>query len=583
MAQFNSLIVTGNSRFLNPINGNARNGVYYVKGTQTATTGSWTGAIPIPALYDGLTIMYYLPYNGSGNATLNLTLSNGTTTGAVNCYYNGAYRLTTHYGAGSNIVMTYYSAGSISIGGTATTDNRWIANANYDTNSNDQAYNVRNHYNYFVAGANKIFPYTFIMQNADGRWESIVTSSSTGTSKARNTHGFRLGQIALMYANATYAENAKVGDANIWYQYTYSVIDHRYSFNTANDATNGLTAGKPIYLVGALGNDGLFYLDATWWTQTLPTTADGKLYIYLGDAWDYYRMAYAVKNPIYCYTNGMIRQFAQDCATVNGVDISTKMDKVDPTGTGSLSLNRRFNTTIGDYSVAEGYGTAATNIAAHAEGQDTFASGSAAHAEGYLTNASNHYSHAEGASTTASGMLSHAEGGGTTASGDYSHVEGLFTTAAGDSQHAGGKYNIVDNDNTYAEIIGNGTADNARSNARTLDWQGNETLAGDLVINGNQSVTQAISTISVTISASGWTEDTTNNYWYNDVTVSGVTASDNYEIVGFTPSSTFSDNDNIKNQLGCVTYGVTSTDNIRFIASWQCPIINISIILRKVM
>lgn len=323
MAQLNSLLVTGNSRFLNPINGNARNGVYYVKGTQTAATGSWTGTIQVPALYDGLTIMYYLPYNGSGNATLNLTLSNGTTTGAINCYYGNTTRLTTHYSQGSNIVMTYHSAGSISINGTATTDNRWIANANYDSNSNDIAYNVRNYYNSFVAGANKIFPYTIIMQNSDGRWESIVTSSSASTDKARNTHGFRLGQIALMNANATYNENATVGNSNVFNSSTVSLYDHRYSFNTANNATSGTTSKKPIYLVGALGNDGLFYLDTTWWTQTLPSTANGKLYIYLGDAYDYYRMSFDINHPIYCYTNGMIRQFAQDCATVNGKALPT--------------------------------------------------------------------------------------------------------------------------------------------------------------------------------------------------------------------------------------------------------------------
>ena len=132
MAQLNDLIVTGNSRFLNPINGNARNGVYYVKGTQTGVTGSWTGNIPVPALYDGLTIMYYLPYAGSGNATLNLTLSDGTTTGAKNCYYNTS-RLTTHYGAGCNILMTYHPAGSITSGGSAITDDRWITDANYDS------------------------------------------------------------------------------------------------------------------------------------------------------------------------------------------------------------------------------------------------------------------------------------------------------------------------------------------------------------------------------------------------------------------------------------------------------------------
>lgn len=40
------------------------------------------------------------------------------------------------------------------------------------------------------------------------------------------------------------------------------------------------------------------------------------------------------------------------------------------------------------------------------------------------------------------------------------------------------KANIVDTNNTYAHIVGNGTSDTARSNAYTLDWQGNGTFAG---------------------------------------------------------------------------------------------------------
>lgn len=314
--------------------------VYNVIGTQTAATGSWTGALHgVPALYTGLTIMYYLPWAGSGNATLNLTLDDGTTTGAVNCYYSNS-RLTTHYGKGCNIIMTYYKAGDIKIDGTATTDNRWIANANY-ADGNSVAYRVTTYYNRFKAGANKIFPYTIIMQCPDGRWESIVTSSSTGTSKARNTHAFILGQIAVMYANATYNENATVGDNVVW-DHATDLIDHRYSFNTANNSTSGTTAVKPIYLVGSINPlDGYFYLDTTWWTQTLPTTNDGKLYIYLGDAYDYYRMSFRMNHPIYCHTNGMIREYAQDCATINGLTVEKSVPsnavftdtKVTQTGT----------------------------------------------------------------------------------------------------------------------------------------------------------------------------------------------------------------------------------------------------------
>jgi hypothetical protein len=61
----------------------------YVTGTQTAATSAWTGALHgVKSLYNGLCINYWLPYAAvSGtNVTLNLTLDDGTTTGAIDCY-----------------------------------------------------------------------------------------------------------------------------------------------------------------------------------------------------------------------------------------------------------------------------------------------------------------------------------------------------------------------------------------------------------------------------------------------------------------------------------------------------------------
>ena len=110
-----------------------------IKGTQTGKTGAWTGTSSvITSLYDGLTIKYYLNRDPSGNASLNLTLADGTTTGAIPCYYNSG-RLTTHYAVGSVITLTYFNAGSITVNGTATTDNRWIADANYDSGNTNTA------------------------------------------------------------------------------------------------------------------------------------------------------------------------------------------------------------------------------------------------------------------------------------------------------------------------------------------------------------------------------------------------------------------------------------------------------------
>lgn len=121
---------------------------------------------------------------------------------------------------------------------------------------------------------------------------------------------------------------------------------------------------------------------------------------------------------------------------------------------------------------------------AFVEGDGTKASGYASHAEGDLTEASGYRSHAEGYSTKASNFQSHAEGAGTVASGLCSHAEGLNTIASGENQHAQGQFNISDTAKQYAHIVGNGTADDARSNAHTLDWNGNSWYAGDLYTGG---------------------------------------------------------------------------------------------------
>ena len=214
-------------------------------------------------------------------------------------------------------------------------------------------------------------------------------------------------------------------------------------------------------------------------------------------------------------------------------------------GHGSFSTSS--SEASGDQSHAEGNYTKATAPAAHAEGYFSEAKGNDAHAEGYYTQANANYSHAEGDHTIAdstgshaegynsqaNGYYSHAEGESTETQGQGSHAEGQHTVATGAGSHAQGKYNIIDDysdwkqwkPNTYyyvgnkikyfisnkwqgyicnadhfsytswqykywdldakmnyAEIVGNGTP-SKRSNSRTLDWDGNESLAGDLIIN----------------------------------------------------------------------------------------------------
>ena len=123
-------------------------------------------------------------------------------------------------------------------------------------------------------------------------------------------------------------------------------------------------------------------------------------------------------------------------------------------------------------------------VCSTAEGNENKASGTSSHAEGELTTASGYASHAEGSGTTSRSNSSHAEGSNTTAGGDYSHAEGYYTIASSNYQHAQGKYNIEDREKKYAHIVGNGTSSIDRSNAHTLDWNGNAWYAGKLTQEG---------------------------------------------------------------------------------------------------
>ena len=164
---------------------------------------------------------------------------------------------------------------------------------------------------------------------------------------------------------------------------------------------------------------------------------------------------------------------------------------------------------IGTYSIAMGYGvrasgvistamgsnTTASNQYSTAMGQNTISSGNTSTAMGFSTTASATWSIAMGSSTTASGQGSTAMGSNTAASGFFSTAIGYSTTASANTSTAMGYYTKsksfggftagLYNDSTDAANpnnfnnlnrifqIGNGTADNARSNAMTVLQNGN--------------------------------------------------------------------------------------------------------------
>ena len=133
------------------------------------------------------------------------------------------------------------------------------------------------------------------MEDVNGKWNSIVTSSGTGTSKARYTASLKPDKVLYNSANSDYAANANTDTGAM---YRALGLDLRYSTNCGST----LVAGKPVYLVGGLNNStGLFTLDATWWTQTPPSAPDNKTYIYLGIAYSTTNIYLAEENTMYQY------------------------------------------------------------------------------------------------------------------------------------------------------------------------------------------------------------------------------------------------------------------------------------------
>lgn len=203
---------------------------------------------------------------------------------------------------------------------------------------------------------------------------------------------------------------------------------------------------------------------------------------------------------------------------VNGETIVAEMGAEVFNGSGNVATGLyshaegAWTVATGAFAHSEGNYTVASGVRSHAEGADTTASGDAAHSEGCDTEASGDYSHAEGTDTTASGNSSHVEGYASIARGYASHAEGYKTKATHTCAHAEGmeteadntgahaegegtvatvhashvegKYNIKDTLYKYAHILGNGASDTERSNAHTVDWDGNAWYAGDVYVGG---------------------------------------------------------------------------------------------------
>lgn len=190
-------------------------------------------------------------------------------------------------------------------------------------------YRAGGFYSRYTVGSTGLYFGSICLTDVTGKLHSLVTLSSTGTTKSKSSYGFFPVNTHFYYYNGTnYSANNIASDAAL--NDSYSLIDFRYSSNCGTT----LAPNKPVYLVGVLSDDGKsFKLADTWWTQTLPMNADNKIYFFMGTAYPdnsstastNYRISWQIDHTPYWYN-----------AEKESVEVYTGKPQATPSGGGKL-------------------------------------------------------------------------------------------------------------------------------------------------------------------------------------------------------------------------------------------------------
>lgn len=182
-----------------------------------------------------------------------------------------------------------------------------------------------------------------------------------------------------------------------------------------------------------------------------------------------------VNNGECCHAEGIVNQVSGYASHIEGANNIIDGNRIHVEGSN--------NQAAGYCAHVEGYLNIANGSYAHAEGSgnEVTSDTMCAHTEGYSNIAKASYSHASGCHTEASGVYAYSDGYHTIASGQCSHASGYYNTAH-NVQFVVGKYSETstfgNGGASYAGtggslfIVGNGTADDARSNAFRVSTAG---------------------------------------------------------------------------------------------------------------
>lgn len=262
----------------------------------TSTSKVFTATVPgITELRDGVCVFLR---NGVVNSTSGFTL-NINNLGAKPVYSNQANstRETTLFSSAYTMLFIYNS--------TRVDGGCWDLYRGYNSdNYFDQAL-----YHSRLTLSSNVYRYRLLFTSQNGtNWVPANNSSSTNATASRTTIQEKINPFGpIVYYNATTAISAKSSPADLTLRSQMNAITLGYSFNRTGDALT-LTANAPVFIKCAPQSDGSAIIEAeTPYTQTLPSTEDGKIYIFLGIANSATAVELHPVHPVYYYKSGGIK------------------------------------------------------------------------------------------------------------------------------------------------------------------------------------------------------------------------------------------------------------------------------------
>ena len=218
---------------------------------------------------------------GSGsNVTLDLTLADGSTTGAIPCYFGGSTRLGTQYTSGNVVRLTYRE--NVIIYSTSIPKG-WWADANYNTDTYD-----------------RIRIGTTLKAKSAISAGRLAVGDEEGCFQVANSVPFDVTRPILYCASAVSA-----GAYGSGFYLTYPFC---YLRNADPDFSG--TVGTTCYLVGILAGT-TFTPVENYLTSTVPTQEDGLSYMALGTLTSAYQTTLFPEHPLYRFVDGAFKPLSQ--------------------------------------------------------------------------------------------------------------------------------------------------------------------------------------------------------------------------------------------------------------------------------